>query len=103
MSYEYAMTRVRDAIEKCGGNHLKAQRAVLQMMEKDQSLLFGLVGPYLHGIVSHAVQQGLKPEKKPMPKRVAMDDFDAPPPGKASQKHIDAINLLASKAKKKKE
>ncbi len=71
MSYEYAMSRVRDAIEKSGGNHLKAQRLVLQWVEKDHSLLFGLVTPHLQSIISHAVNHADAPAKKEMPKRVA--------------------------------
>ena len=55
MSREYAMSRVKDALEKSEGNHLKAQRLLLQWMEKDHSLLFGLVMPHLQGIISHAV------------------------------------------------
>ncbi|MDF3024475.1 MAG: hypothetical protein K0R10_1836 [Alphaproteobacteria bacterium] len=50
MSREYAMSRVKDALEKSNGNHLKAQRLLLQWMEKDQSLLFGLVTPHMQSI-----------------------------------------------------
>jgi len=55
MSREYAMSRVRDALEKSDGNHLKAQRMLMSWVEKDQSLLFGLVAPHIQSIVSHAV------------------------------------------------
>lgn len=55
MSREYAISRVRDAIEKSEGNHLKAQRLLLSWLEKDHSLLLGLVTPHLQSIVSHAV------------------------------------------------
>ena len=55
MSREYAMSRVRDALEKSDGNVLKAQRLVMGWLEKDHSLLIGLAGPHLQGIVSHAV------------------------------------------------
>jgi hypothetical protein len=125
MTHEYAMSRVRDALEKAEGNHLKAQRLILGWLEKDQTLLFGLVGPHLQGIVSHAVNHASAPPKKQMPKRVDLGDADdfgaalikgmkgnaggnfgeAPPrdlskPGKASQKHIDAINTLVGGKKK---
>lgn len=73
MSREYAMSRVRDALEKSNGNHLKAQRLLLQWMEKDQSLLFGLVVPHLQSIISHAVNHadGVSSGKKPeAPKEV---------------------------------
>lgn len=129
MSYEYAMSRVRDAIEKSGGNHLKAQRLILQWVEKDQSLLLGLVTPHLQSVISHAVNHADAPGKKPLPKRVAVDEGagefgaaiaqslkggraegvgfgQATPknlskPGKASKSHVDAINALVSAGRKK--
>jgi hypothetical protein len=127
MSHEYAMSRVRDAIEKSEGNHLKAQRLILSWIEKDHTLLFGLVMPHMQGIITHAVSHVLNPPpppKKPAPRRLDVagesSEFgaallqglktenvsfgEATPkgiakPGKASQKHIDAINHLASAAK----
>lgn len=123
MSHEYAMSRVRDALEKSEGNHLKAQRLIMGWLEKDQTLLLGLVAPHLSGIVSHAVNHASAPPKKKMPKRVDLEgagEFgadlvrglrggaagfgEASPrglskPGKASQKHIDAINAIASAKK----
>ena len=61
MSQEYALSRVRDALEKSGGNHLKAQRLLLSWLEKDQSLLIGLVAPHLQSIVTHAVNHAGTP------------------------------------------
>lgn len=68
MSREYAMSRVRDALEKSGGNHLKAQRLLIQWLEKDQSLLAGLVAPHMPGIIAHAISHVLAPEKVPAAK-----------------------------------
>lgn len=129
MSVEYAMSRVRDALEKSDGNHLKAQRLILNWIEKDHSLLFGLVAPHLQGIISHAVNHADAPQKKQMPKRVDvgadMGEFgealmhslkggrvegmgfgQAAPknlsrPGKTSKAHVDAINKLVSAGKNK--
>lgn len=128
MSYEYAISRVRDALEKSGGNHLKAQRLILNWIEKDHTLLFGLVTPHMQGIISHAVNHADAPPKKAMPKRVEIDDVgefgsalvqslkggrsegtgfgQATPkniskPGKASKAHVDAINKLVSAGKNK--
>jgi hypothetical protein len=127
MSHEYAMSRVRDALEKSEGNHLKAQRLIMGWLEKDHTLLLGLVAPHLQGIISHAVNHAASPPQKKMPKRIDLEgagEFgadlvrgikggaanfgEASPrglskPGKASQKHIDAINAIAAgKTKKKK-
>ncbi len=125
MSHEYAMSRVRDALEKSEGNHLKAQRLILSWIEKDQTLLFGLVSPHIQGIVSHAINHAAAPPQKKMPKQVDVADGDAGEfgaalvrglrgesasfgeatprgigkPGKASQRHVDAINKLAGKDK----
>ena len=129
MSHDYAMSRVRDALEKSSGNHLKAQRLILSMLEKDQSLLLGLVSPHLHGIIAHALQHADAPPKKEQPagKRVVVDsnagEFgaalvsslkgshaenasfgEATPkniskPGKASKAHVDAINQLINARK----
>jgi hypothetical protein len=121
MSHDYAMSRVRDALEKSEGNHLKAQRLLLSWIENDQSLLLGLVAPHLQGIVTHAVNHVTNPQKKdnlqddglsfgaalaqslegetatfgqPAPRNVGK-------PGKASQNHVDAINAIAGAAKNK--
>lgn len=131
MSYEYAMSRVRDALEKSEGNHLKAQRTLLSWIEKDHSLLLGLSAPHLQGIISYALKQAALPEKKAMPKHVDLPEeatgefgeamlqslkggraegvgFAQPSgvggiskPGKASQSHIDAITKLAGGKKDK--
>ena len=74
MTYEYAMSRVRDAIEKCEGNHLKAQRMLITWMEKDQSLLVGLMTPHVHSVVSFAVSHALQPQKAKMPKKIELDE-----------------------------
>ncbi len=100
MSHDYAMSRVRDALEKSGGSHLKAQRIVFEWAQKDMSLLAGLASPYINGIITHALSQAKSAPKKPMPRQVDLDEGDLPPPGQASQKHIDAINLLVNKGKK---
>jgi hypothetical protein len=82
MSREYALSRVKDALEQSGGNHLKAQRLLTQWLEKDQSLLFGLVSPHMHSIIVHAlahVDQAAPAqktaEKKIMPKAHETSEF----------------------------
>lgn len=61
MSQEYALSRVRDALEKSDGNHLKAQRLLLSWLEKDHTLLLGLVAPHLQSIVTYAVNHAGTP------------------------------------------
>jgi hypothetical protein len=128
MSREYAMSRVKDALEKSEGNTLKAQRLLLQWIEKDQNLLFGLVGPHLQSIVAHAVNHigKEKPAAKAPAKKAAtaakdknefgsamlktmqgetaafgQPDGMVPRPGSASQKHIDTMRALAAAQKGK--
>ena len=131
MSREYAMSRVIDALEKSNGNQQKAHRLILSWLEKDHTLLFGLVTPHLQGIITHAVAHAALPAKKAAaPKKINLKDQDnsafgdallqslrskssdngafgeAPPrglskPGKASKAHVDAINTLVSASKSK--
>jgi hypothetical protein len=130
MSYEYAMSRVKDALQKSEGNHMKAQRLIMQWLEKDHSLLFGLVTPHLQGIITHAVNHVGNPVKKPAPRKIEIGDtgefgaavvqslkggrvkastFGQPssqpsaPPTKASKAHVDAINALVKAGKAKEE
>lgn len=127
MSHEYAMSRVKDALEKSGGNHQKTHRLILSWLEKDHSLLFGLVGPHLQSIVTHAIARATQPPRKEMPKKINIRDAEtgefgnallsslteksgsygeaaprtAQKPSKASKEHIAAINLLANASKNK--
>jgi len=73
MSLEYAMSRVRDALEKSDGNHLKAQRLLLSWVEKDQTLLIGLVAPHLQSIVTHAVNHAGTPRGASGGKKVQVE------------------------------
>lgn len=131
MSHEYAMSRVKDALAQSGGNHLKAQRLLVSWLEKDHSLLFGLVSPHMHSIITHALTHvALPPRKAPPPKKINPKDhetsdfgsglldnlrskhedtgtFGQPtprniaPPGKTSKAHVDAINKLVSAGREK--
>ncbi len=131
MGNDYAMSRVKDALEQSGGNHLKAQRLLLSWLEKDHTLLFGLVAPHIQSIVTHAITHMADPvPRAPTSKKVDMAEaessefggalFDslrggggntgnfgeAAPrgvskPGKASKAHVDAINALVNASKNK--
>ena len=131
MSHEYALSRVKDALEKSGGNRLKTQRLILSWLEKDRTLLFGLVTPHMQGIVTHAIAHvAQSPEKTTMPEKINLKDQETgefgnilldslsgknkntgtfgeitPPrisrPGKASKTHIDAINTIAGASQNK--
>lgn len=73
MSHEYAMSRVKDALDKSDGNHLKAQRLLLQWLEKDHTLLLGLVSPHLQSIITYAISHAALPAtiKRPIPGKSA--------------------------------
>jgi hypothetical protein len=131
MSREYAMSRVKDALEKSGGNHLKAQRLILSWLEKDHTLLFGLVTPHVQSIITHAISHVAQPAKKvSLPRKVNVKEqekgefgnalleslrsprgetgnFGEPPPrgltkpGKASAAHVSAINTLVKAGREK--
>lgn len=100
MSRDYAMSRVRDALEKENGNHLKAQRLLMDWLAKDQTLLLGLVAPHLNGIVAHALNHASSTpdtKKAHMPAEVEIEK--ELPPTKASQRHIDAIHAIVNAGK----
>jgi hypothetical protein len=104
MSHDYALSRVRDALEKSGGDPQKAQRMILSWLEKDHTLLVGLAAPHVQGIVAHAVGHAALPQSKKLPKQVEVDKRAAPadpesPRPKASQKHVDAINAIVKAGK----
>lgn len=74
MSHEYAMSRVKDALDKSDGNHLKAQRLLLQWLEKDHTLLLGLVSPHLQSIITYAIGHAALPstlQQRPVPHQTA--------------------------------
>jgi hypothetical protein len=132
MSHEYAMSRVKDALDKSDGNHLKAQRLILSWLEKDNTLLLGLVTPHIQSIITHAIAHATQPPKKEAPaknlsgkdqetgefgdallqslrgKSVDTGSFgEATPrgvskPGQASKTHVEAINKLVNASKDKK-
>ena len=55
MSRDYALSRVKDALEASKGNPAQATRLVMSWLENDQTLMIGLVAPHLKGIITHAV------------------------------------------------
>lgn len=127
MSRDYALSRVRDALEKSDGNHLKAQRLLIQWLEKDHTLLAGLVAPHMPGIIAHAITHVVNPQQvTKSAKKLAVKESDVGEFGEAllsslkggrhdgvgfgeptprnlgrapaaSKKHIDAINKIASR------
>ncbi|TAL39403.1 MAG: hypothetical protein EPN97_02655 [Alphaproteobacteria bacterium] len=87
MSHEYAMSRVKDALDKSDGNHLKAQRLLLQWLEKDHTLLLGLVAPHLQSIITYAISHAALP---PAHRREILGKPAAPAPAKRTVSAKDA-------------
>lgn len=82
MSREYSLSRIKDALEACDGNSAQAQRMIMGWLERDQSLMIGLVAPHLKSIVSHAVDYVANHPEKPAkpaesPLSVPMPEGDA--------------------------
>ena len=82
MSRNYSLSRVQDALDAADGNHSEAQRIIMNWLERDQSLMVGLVAPHLKSIVSHAIdyvankstKPGQKTEGEPPAKNSALSD-----------------------------
>lgn len=123
MNWSYAESRIRAAVEEAEGNTLEAKRLILEWTEKDPKLLKGLTEHHINGIITHAI--GYVTREKPEPDRIVLtggepgiglvqgmvegrgDAFGRPPegntprPGKASERHVEAIHTLASSKKRK--
>jgi len=129
---QYAMSRVRDALRSSKGSSTEATRTIINWLKEDQTLLAGLVAPHMKGIIAHAISHvsakkiADAEEKKPMkvpPVETGIELAEAlidslsgtgpvqafgqlhehvGKPGKASQKHIDTMHMLAGKSKKDK-
>jgi len=131
MSREYAMSRVKDALDQSEGNHLKASRLIMEWLENDNSLYFGLTAPHMKSIVTHAiahVDQKPTTEEPILAKHLQLGENEigelgnailagiagkpgsfgesnpegTPKPSKASQQHIDALNVMTAAYKQKK-
>lgn len=123
MSHDYAISRVKDALEKSDQNQVKARQLIMSWLEKDQSLLLGLVAPHLQSIVTHAIAHVTTPPKK-IDATQATGEFGVAmldslkgggieanfgqatpggltPPGQTSKAHIEAINTIVSASKGK--
>lgn len=130
MSKEYALSRVKDALEQAEGNHLKASRIITDWLRNDNSLLAGLAEPHIKSIVTHAIAHvDQKPIQEEAKQQSTGDKGDPigealvegltagsdsakfgqkapegiPKPQKASQSHIDAMTKIAEASQEKKE
>ncbi len=128
MTQNYAENRIRIALKENPTSSAKARQTVMRWALEDPKLMAELVVPHLSGIVAHAilrVERGeTMPEAGPADEEAMSSSFgmellrhvaddhaavfgqeDSRLPSKrppASQGHIDAINLLASRANKSK-
>lgn len=57
MSKEYAEKRIREAIEKSGGNAVRAKQQVIAWTYEDSKLLHALTKAHLGGIVAYNIER----------------------------------------------
>lgn len=57
MSRDYAEDRIREALEKTGGNEALARQQVVAWAQEDSRLLQALVRPHMSGIVAYRVER----------------------------------------------
>lgn len=62
-SKEYVAGRVQAALAEAKGSTAAARRILLSECARDARLLRGLTGPYLQGIIAHAVGRSGTPQK----------------------------------------
>ena len=60
-SKEYVAGRVQAALAEAKGSTAAARRILLAECARDARLLRGLAGPYLQGMIAHAVSQSAEP------------------------------------------
>lgn len=74
-----AQHKVQEIFQKSGGQSKVTETAIRTLIARDHTFLLGLVEPYLHGIIAHAIERARKePVKKappvmpqqPLPKKI---------------------------------
>lgn len=131
MAISYADKQIFEALKKAKGNKAKARQYVMAMLAEDSHLLMMIAKPHLQGIVSLAIERTITTMKRaakaddlpPIPKDAKGDRFgldllkalggpnaakfgqeSAAPPvkkKKASDDHVKALKMMASKSKTK--
>ena len=125
-------TRIREALSRAGGSVARARIQILDEAARDHDLLYGLTRPHLSGIVAYAVDRVVRKKAAPAdsppaepaiqalpgeafgkellkalalgdPARFGEESFSASARrGGASQRHIDAIRLIAGESSPRK-
>ncbi len=126
-SKEYVAGRVRSALAEAKGNVSTARQMLIAECGRDPRLMRGLVGPYLPGIVAHAIGRSAKARAAPRTAQLPADALDTvlgqlgraigetrlprgmtaltEPPSRpeAGARHQDAIRQLADAYKQKRQ
>ncbi len=82
----YAEAKIKEALAKSGGNATQAHRLLIALVNNDDRLLRGLSGPFINGIIAHAIQRSGGGKVVPQPKRPAA-------PAKLTPEAMDKILL----------
>ncbi len=131
MAFSYIDKQIFEALKKAKGNKAKARSNVMSMLAEDHGFLMALTKPHLQGIISLAIDRTIKHMEKAakgdgsidLPKNAKGDRFGldllkalgganaakfgqesaAPPVRKkqASDDHVKALKMMASKSKTK--
>jgi hypothetical protein len=76
----YATTKVKQVLAAAGGNATQAHRILAQLINDDDRLLRGLSGPFMSGIIAHAIQRcgggKVLPAKAAAPQKLTGDALD---------------------------
>ncbi len=131
MALSYIDKQIFEALKKAKGNKAKARTHVMSMLAEDHTFLMSLTKPHLQGIISLAIDRTIKNMEKlskgddgiDLPKNAKGDRFgldllkalggsnaakfgqeSAAPPvrkKKASEDHVKALKMMASRSKTK--
>ncbi len=93
----YATAKIKEALARAGGNATQAHRLLIALANDDDRFLRGLAGPFINGIIAHAIQRAgggkvipepVKPKKPAKLTPQAMDQILArlggAPPAKSA-------------------
>jgi hypothetical protein len=53
----YASAKIKEALARAGGNATQAHRLLIALANDDDRFLRGLAGPFINGIIAHAIQR----------------------------------------------
>jgi hypothetical protein len=81
----YTRQKIQAAISQAGGNPTQTHRLLMDWLQNDDRLLRGLSGPFINGIVAHAIQKASGGRVRPQASAAPKTPRKMLPPGELSK------------------